>query len=444
MPGLHFLLFEKFNRSGYSKLRFPIAQVEPAIFGHDEFTAFNASATQLFNKWEKVSTPLLKGFAQSGHPKPLIENIAENLLTTFKTAPLIDAYDIYQHLMDFWAEIMQDDCYLIADAGWIIGAQPREILQVENKDKKLVWPESHDFKRGSRRYKSDLIPAAVLVARYFLTERDAIAALETELAGIEQQMEELTEENSGEDGVLREVTSKAEAETVRADTIVGLWQEFDSKGYAHYTKQKEIVSKHSNKIKLLSDNQYLTALRNGRGKLTLAAVKNRLRNISPGNERDALADYINTVKDGKEAEDKADELFAAVEPHFISRLSELPLPEELGDLNAVVRFISLLDKLADAKAQLRAAQEDLDAKLDAKYPILTEDEIKTLVVDDKWLVTIAAAVRGELDRVSQTLTGRIRQLAERYATPLPQLRDEVATLANLVDGHLKRMGALWK
>ena len=96
------------------------------------------------------------------------------------------------------------------------------------------------------------------------------------------------------------------------------------------------------------------------------------------------------------------------------------------------------------RRELKAAQEDLDAKVDAKYPKLTEDEIKTLVVDDKWLATLAAAVQGELDRVSQTLTGRIRQLAERYATPLPQLTDEVAALAARVDGHLKKMGAVWK
>ena len=65
-------------------------------------------------------------------------------------------------------------------------------------------------------------------------------------------------------------------------------------------------------------------------------------------------------------------------------------------------------------------------------------------MDDKWLATLAAAVQGELDRVSQTLTGRIRQLAERYATPLPQLTDEVAALAARVHEHLKKMGAVWK
>ena len=80
------------------------------------------------------------------------------------------------------------------------------------------------------------------------------------------------------------------------------------------------------------------------------------------------------------------------------------------------------------------------AKVAAQYGKLTEDEIKTLVVDDKWLATLAAAVQGELDRVSQTLTGRIRQLAERYATPLPQLASEVETLAARVSGHLQRMG----
>ena len=78
--------------------------------------------------------------------------------------------------------------------------------------------------------------------------------------------------------------------------------------------------------------------------------------------------------------------------------------------------------------------------IDAKYPTHTEADIQTRVVDDKWLATLATAVQGELDRVSQTLTRRIRQLAERYATPLPQLTDEVAALAARVDEYLQKMG----
>ena len=119
----------------------------------------------------------------------------------------------------------------------------------------------------------------------------------------------------------------------------------------------------------------------------------------------------------------------------------LPLRLERG---ALEDYAALLDQQADTKVRLKTAQEDLEAKLDAKYPALTEDDIKALVVDDKWLASIKAAVQGELDRVSQTLTGRIRQLAERYATPLPQLTHEVAALAARVDEHLKKMGAVWK
>lgn len=86
----------------------------------------------------------------------------------------------------------------------------------------------------------------------------------------------------------------------------------------------------------------------------------------------------------------------------------------------------------------------MDKKIDAKYPKLTEAEIKTLVVDDKWMARLSAAAQGELDRVSQTLTRRIRELAERYATPLPKLTDEVEALAARVDEHLRKMGASWK
>ncbi len=83
-------------------------------------------------------------------------------------------------------------------------------------------------------------------------------------------------------------------------------------------------------------------------------------------------------------------------------------------------------------------------KVAAKYAQLSDDDIKALVVDDKWLMTLSTAVQGELDRVSQTLTSRVRELAERYAWPLPRLVDDLASLSSRVDAHLKQMGAVWK
>ena len=100
--------------------------------------------------------------------------------------------------------------------------------------------------------------------------------------------------------------------------------------------------------------------------------------------------------------------------------------------------------LAGRESLLKRAIKELEASLDTltyqHYPKLTEAEIKRLVVDDKWMASLSTVVQGELDRVSQTLTGRIRQLAERYDTPLPQLVEEVDALAAKVDGHLRTMG----
>jgi type I restriction enzyme M protein len=110
---------------------------------------------------------------------------------------------------------------------------------------------------------------------------------------------------------------------------------------------------------------------------------------------------------------------------------------------ALEAYADFLDQQSEAKAKRKAAQEDLDQKIGARYPKLSEAEIKTLVVDDKWMARLSAAAQSELHRVSQTLTGRIRQLAERYATPLPRLTEEVGTLTGRVEEHLRKMGAAW-
>ena len=103
----------------------------------------------------------------------------------------------------------------------------------------------------------------------------------------------------------------------------------------------------------------------------------------------------------------------------------------------------MTEKESALTAKVKAAQDALTAKVVAKYGKLTEGEIKALVVEDKWMAAVEFAVHGELDRVSQTLTGRVRELAERYATPLPQLSADIEALAARVDEHLKKMGATW-
>ncbi len=344
LPSVRDALFSPSSRAGYFDLKLKVEEVKPAIFGHAEFTAFVDGVNTTFARWKALHTPSLKAFGatpDTAHPKALIEQLSEDLLAAFRTAPLLDAYDLYQHLMDDWAATMQDDAYLIAADGWHAAAQPRMIIE----DKKAKTKVKPDLVYGKQKFLCELIPPNLVIARYFSTEQAALEDIEAKIAALEGQIEELTEEHAGEDGLLAEAL-------------------------------------------------------NDKGKLTKASASARLKEIQ--RDRDAL--------------------------------------EERGLLE---RYLKLLFDEAASSADKKAAEDKLTQLVLAKYPKLTIDEIKTLVVDDKWLATLSQRVTQELDRVSQTLTTRIRELAQRYATPLPKLIEEVETLSARVAQHLERMGAAW-
>jgi type I restriction enzyme M protein len=190
-----------------------------------------------------------------------------------------------------------------------------------------------------------LIPAPLVFARYFAAEQTAIEKLEAEVAAIAQKIEEMADENSGEEGLLE-------------------------------------------------------AAKNDKDKLTKASIIARLKDI-------------------KGDVDAADER------------------------KALEGYLALIEEDAAFSAKIKETQEALQAKVAAKYGKLDENEIKTLVVEDKWLATLAAAIHGGMDRVSQQLTQRVKELAERYETPLPQMASRVADLEAKVNRHLERMGFSW-
>jgi len=76
----------------------------------------------------------------------------------------------------------------------------------------------------------------------------------------------------------------------------------------------------------------------------------------------------------------------------------------------------------------------------ARYGLLTEAQIRDLVVDDKWLAELETAVEEEITRIAQRLASRVQKLAERYAEPLPVIEAEVAALRAKAAAHLQKMG----
>ena len=225
--------------------------------------------------------------------------------------------DIYQRLMDYWDETMQDDVYLIAADGWREAAKPRGII--EDKDKKIK--ETPDLTIKRKKYKMDLIPPALIVARWFAEEQAAIGVLKTKQEAAARDLEEFVEEHTGEEALLEEAV-------------------------------------------------------NDKGEITKTRVTERLKAIK--NE-----------------------------------------PESDEERYALKRCLALIEAESKAGKAVKEAQAALDDQVVARYATLTEAEIKSLVVEDKWLAGIRAAIEGEVQRLTQQIAGRVKVLEERYAWSCP-------------------------
>jgi type I restriction enzyme M protein len=110
------------------------------------------------------------------------------------------------------------------------------------------------------------------------------------------------------------------------------------------------------------------------------------------------------------------------------------------ELKVLTEYLDLIEDEAALSKKIKEAQKKLDAKVLTRYASLTEQDVISLVVSDKWLATLSGSVREEIDRISQGLSSRIKVLAERYAEPLPKIEAEVAELSVKVEEHLKKMG----
>jgi type I restriction enzyme M protein len=316
-------------RKGYVQLAVEKSAIKSAIFEHPEFIEFTGSMNAHFNAWRDRITKKLKKMEVGLHPKEIINEIAEDLLHHYEGKPLIDAYDIYQHLLNYWETTMQDDCYLIAADGW--KAQTYRVIE---KDKK--------GKEKDKGWTCDLIPKSLVVDKFFSKEKAEMAKVNSDLEAVSSQITEMEEEHGGDEGAFSELE-----------------------------------------------------------KINKASAVARLKEI----------------RGDKEAQD---------------------------EMELLTKFIELCESDSDIKKKLKDLDAALDKKSYDKYPKLSESDIKSLVIENKWMAALDVAVHGEMDRVNQSLTARVKELAERYESALPVLMSEASELENKVNQHLQKMGFKWE
>ncbi|MBS1951430.1 MAG: Type I restriction-modification system, DNA-methyltransferase subunit M [Cytophagales bacterium] len=328
-PSLKKVLFEKSDRKGYSDPKVEKELVKQTIFNHAEFKAFSSQMQDVFVAWMEGTSNYLRKQDKGLKPKKIIHQISESLLEAYTDKKLIDKYDVYQHLLDYWNEVMQDDCYIISSGGW--KAEPYRIL-IENKKKEKV----------DKGWACDLVPKELIVNRYFEKEKEELLQLESEKEAIGAKIQEMEEEHGGEEGAFAELD-----------------------------------------------------------KVNKANAQKRLKEIKGD-------------KNLKE---------------------EIKLLEE---------YLKLIEEQTELNSKIRDLEIELDEKVLGTYPKLSKDEIKRLVIDDKWSASIGKRIQSELDKISQRLTQRIRELEERYEVPLPLQNKEADSIEKKVKAHLKKMGFTWE
>lgn len=326
-PKLKESLFKE-TRSGYFDLTVEKSAIKSAIFVHEEFKTFITSMNTHFELWKTKAAKCLKKMDTEIHPKDEINKLSEDLLHHYQNKPLIDAYDIYQLLMNYWSATMSDDFYLISADGWKVAT-----YRIIEKDKK--------GKERDKGWTCDLIPKDLIITKYFETEKTELLKLTSELEAITSQIAEMEEEHGGEEGAFSELE-----------------------------------------------------------KINKAIATSRLKEIATD----------------KDAQDEAEIL---------------------------KKYITLFEQESELKKKIKELEAVLDEKALKQYPKLKELEVKDLIVENKWLATLDRDIQAEIDRVSQSLATRIKELTERYESALPALVKEGAAFESKVNKHLEKMGFSW-
>lgn len=320
-------LFEDFS-DDYSRLKPEIDSIKEVISASVDFIAYTQEYNNLYHTWANQSTPTLKNIVLGTQPKVFIEQLGNSILSQYSQAKLINKYDVYQVLMEYWYDTMQDDVYIISEIGYQIELQE---LRTKKGKKEVVT------------YYCDLVPQEIVANRYFSQEVKFIADTENLLNEVENLKEQIVEEHCVEDGLL------------------------DNDAYAKGGKLK-----HNDVVKYIKANK---------------------NNADCKEEIDILSQWLNHTK---------------MQGEYLTTLIE--------------------------------KDKELYEKVLQKYAELSEDEIKTLVVEDKWLAHLSGTIEQLLSDLTQKLSQRIKQIALRYEKTLPELEAEQEELKNKVKQHLATMG----
>jgi len=400
------------NLQNIYHLAIPSEDIEEAIWQDvDVQNEKKKEVETMFAQWRDAVKNILLNINSETNPKQLIRTISSMLLDTYKPALLLDNYDVYDCLMNYWNAKLQDDVYAIKAYGYEAGREIEyEYAQKKVKDENGETVIVDDTSKV-KSFDGALIPREIIETSYFPEDLDAINALAEHSAVLEAELDEMREEESGDDGLLKEVLNENGDGIPKANLIKRL-KELDS-------KKTSVVMDAMIKMMTLFEE----------GKTDEMEV---LVSKTP-----ELANFDIRNKNGTFGKAK---LKAALKLVMDSAVVPEIYKEEY---NALLAYQAKMIEKEETDKAIKEAQKALDDKVRAKYAELTVEEIKHLLFDMKWMAKLEADIKDEIEQVLNTITSKVLLIAKRYEHTLGEIEEKVEMSRKAVMAALERMGYKW-
>lgn len=365
----------------------------------------------IFAQWRDSVKDILLGIESETNPKELIRTIAVMLLKAYESARLLDNYDVYDCLLNYWNAKLQDDVYAIKASGYEVGREIEyEYAQKKAKDENGETISVDDTSKV-KSFEGALIPKEIIEAVYFADELAAINELIEQSAALEAELDEMREEESGDEGLLKDVLNDKGDSIPKANLNKRL-KELDAK------KTSAVMDAMTRLVALFDEGKTdeMESLIREMPELDEFDIRNKNGTFGKAKLKAAL----------KAAAD------SAVVPEIYK-----------DEYDALTAYAAKSAEKDEADKAWKEARKTLDDEVEAKYSELTVDEIKHLLFDMKWMSKLSADIRDEIEQVLNSLSSKVLLIAKRYEHTLGEIEDRTAKSRAAVVAALERMGYKW-
>lgn len=387
-------------------------EIEGVISQDERILAEKQHETKvIFEQWKAKVKDILLGIDADTNPKELIRMIAAMLRLAYEQARLLDNYDVYDCLLNYWNAKLQDDVYAIKAGGYAVAREiDYEYAKKKQKDESGETVEVDDTSKV-KSFEGALIPKEIMEKVFFAEELAELTTLMEQSAALEAELDEMREEESGDEGLLKEALNEKGDSIPRANLNKRI-KELDAK------KTSAIMDAMTQLVALFDENKTVE-------------MEALIREVPE------LGEFDIRNKNGTFGKTK---LKAALKVAAETAVVPEIYADEYAALTLYSQKYAEMDTVDKA---YKAARKALDEKLVAKYAELTDDEIKHLLFDMKWMAKLAADVHDEMEQVLNTLSSKVLLIAKRYEHTLGEIEDRTAKSRAAVVSALERMGYKW-